>query len=98
MPLPGKTEPAYVALAKGENVLTVSRGGNNIHGLSIRDFALIPVDKASQQAITGVARPADKLLCPYGRLIPLIKAKDIETKVAGNFRSCGSATQGLVRY
>jgi len=40
-----KTEPVELALTKGENVLTFSRGGDNIRGLTIRDFTLTPVGK-----------------------------------------------------
>ncbi len=38
-----KTDPVEIALAKGENVLTFSRGGDNIRGMTIRDFTLTPV-------------------------------------------------------
>ena len=40
-----KTAPVEVALAKGKNVLTFSRGGDNIRGLTIRDFTLTPVGR-----------------------------------------------------
>jgi len=36
-------EPVEVTLAKGRNVLTCSRGGENIRGLTIKDFTLTPV-------------------------------------------------------
>jgi hypothetical protein len=38
-----KTPPVEVALVKGRNVLHCSRGGQNIKGLTIRDFTLTPV-------------------------------------------------------
>lgn len=39
----GKTEPVTITLAKGQNVLTFSRTGDNIRGLTIKDFTLTPV-------------------------------------------------------
>lgn len=38
-----KTVPVEIELAKGKNVLTFSRGGENIKGLTIKDFTLAPV-------------------------------------------------------
>jgi len=38
-----KTPPVEVSLAKGRNVLRFSRNGENIKGLTIRDFTLTPV-------------------------------------------------------
>jgi hypothetical protein len=38
-----KTPPVEVTLVKGPNVLHFSRGGENIKGLSIKDFTLTPV-------------------------------------------------------
>ena len=35
-----KSEPVEVALTKGKNVLAFSRGGDNIRGLTIKDFTL----------------------------------------------------------
>lgn len=40
-----KTEPVEVDLVKGKNVLTFSRGGENIKGLTIKDFTLTPLKK-----------------------------------------------------
>lgn len=40
-----KTEPVEIELVKGKNVLTFSRGGENIKGLTIKDFMLTPVAK-----------------------------------------------------
>lgn len=37
------TEPVKIKLDKGKNVLTFSRGGDNIRGLTIKDFTLTPV-------------------------------------------------------
>jgi hypothetical protein len=37
------TEPVEIALVKGKNVLTFSRGGENIRGLTIKEFRLRPV-------------------------------------------------------
>ena len=37
-----KTKPVEIALVKGKNVLKFSRGGENIRGLTIRDFTLTP--------------------------------------------------------
>jgi len=39
----GKTDPVTIKLAAGKNVLTFSRTGDNIRGLSIKDFTLTPV-------------------------------------------------------
>lgn len=39
----GETAPVDVSLKKGKNVLTVSRTGDNIRGLTIKDFTLSPV-------------------------------------------------------
>jgi hypothetical protein len=38
-----KTPPDEVALVKGKNVLHFSRGGENIRGLTLKDFTLTPV-------------------------------------------------------
>lgn len=38
----GETEPVEIKLDKGKNVLTFSRGGKNIRGLTIKDFTLTP--------------------------------------------------------
>jgi hypothetical protein len=38
-----KTPPVEVSLVKGKNVLHFSRGGENIKGLTIKDFTLSPV-------------------------------------------------------
>jgi len=38
-----KTAPVLITLAKGKNMLTFSRGGDNIRGLTIRDFTLTPM-------------------------------------------------------
>jgi hypothetical protein len=38
-----KTPPVEISLVKGRNVLRFSRGGENIKGLTIKDFALTPV-------------------------------------------------------
>lgn len=38
-----RTTPVEVALVKGKNVLYFSRGGENIKGLTIRDFTLTPL-------------------------------------------------------
>ncbi len=37
----GQTDPVTITLAKGQNVLTFSRTGENIRGLSIKDFTLV---------------------------------------------------------
>ncbi|MBT3294977.1 MAG: hypothetical protein HN383_06890 [Verrucomicrobia bacterium] len=37
------SEPVEVALVKGKNAVTFSRGGENIRGLTIKDFTLKPV-------------------------------------------------------
>ena len=37
------TAPVVIELAKGKNVLTFSRGGENIRGMSIKEFTLKPV-------------------------------------------------------
>ncbi|MFO7821068.1 MAG: hypothetical protein R6V56_03285 [Lentisphaeria bacterium] len=37
------TEPVQITLDKGKNVLTFSRAGDNIRGLTIKDFTLTPV-------------------------------------------------------
>jgi hypothetical protein len=39
----GSSEPVQIDLAEGKNVLKLSRGGDNIRGVSIRDFILSPV-------------------------------------------------------
>jgi len=39
----GQTEPVTIKLAAGKTVLTFSRTGDNIRGLSIKDFTLTPV-------------------------------------------------------
>lgn len=39
----GQSEPVEVELKKGNNVLTFSRGGDNIRGLTIKDFTLTPM-------------------------------------------------------
>ena len=38
----GETEPVEIKLAKGKNVLTFSRSGKNVRGLTIKDFTLTP--------------------------------------------------------
>lgn len=40
----GKTDPVTITLAKGKNSLTFSRTGDNIRGLTIKDFTLTPVN------------------------------------------------------
>jgi hypothetical protein len=37
-----KTPPIEVSLVKGRNVLRFSRGGENIKGLTIKEFTLTP--------------------------------------------------------
>ncbi len=38
------TEPVTIALQDGKNTLTFSRSGENVRGLTIKDFTLTPVD------------------------------------------------------
>jgi hypothetical protein len=38
-----QTQPVEVSLVKGKNVLQFSRGGENIKGMTIKDFTLKPV-------------------------------------------------------
>jgi hypothetical protein len=39
----GQTDPVEINLDQGKNILTFSRGGDNIRGLSIKDFTLKPL-------------------------------------------------------
>ena len=38
-----KTEPVEIKLAEGKNVLKCSRGGENIRGVTIKDFTFKPL-------------------------------------------------------